>query len=153
MCLELVIARLLTVFVEIDETGRNHQSLGLDHRLTLQGSSRDSDDFASRNTDVTDFVQPGLGIHHVPTGNDDVKLFASQYRLVDSRHYASQDHKKSTEKQHSLPGQPSTCHCVPSPNGFLRLHKMRFIIAAGWKRRVQTLDLSHAGLERQAVSC
>src|SRR5579883_3049847 len=70
--LEFVIARLLTMFVEVDEAWGDDEAVSVDGSLALERGFGDDGDFAVADANVADGVAAGFGIHDAATGDDDV---------------------------------------------------------------------------------
>src|SRR6185369_3332244 len=68
--LELIVAGLLAMFVEIDEAGSDDQPLRVDGSLAGQRLFRNRCDFSSAQSDVAIGIEAGFGIHYAAVGND-----------------------------------------------------------------------------------
>ena len=71
--LKLIVPRLLSVFVQIDEAGRDDQSFGIEGGFAKQRSGRNRADFSANDSHISLLVQAGLGIHHAAVGNHHIK--------------------------------------------------------------------------------
>ena len=65
-CLNPLACHILTMLVQINESGSNHQPASMNHPLPIQNFSRDADNLPVANTNVPHPIEPGLGIDNAP---------------------------------------------------------------------------------------
>jgi hypothetical protein len=61
MCLELIIAFPLSMFMHIDESGRDDQPLGIDHQLARKRSLGNGSDLSASNATLRTASRPLSG--------------------------------------------------------------------------------------------
>ena len=97
MGLKLIVARLLPVLVEIDESRRDDQSLGIDGRTPRQRRFGYGGDLASADADVAHSIQARLRIHHPAIGDHQIVGLVCRHRILCRRARAN----ANSRKQHS----------------------------------------------------
>ena len=104
--------RVLSVRVQVDEAGRDHQSPGIDHRGPRQRRPGDRRDRAVPDPDVAHRVEPALRVDDPPPGEHDVERFENGRGGRARRRLAA----RATERQHGRPGQlPERRPAAPGP--------------------------------------
>ena len=70
--LETVVLRRLSVRMQVDKSGGNHQALGIDGVACRERRRRDGRDLAAADPDVAHRVEIAGRIQHAPVGDDDI---------------------------------------------------------------------------------
>jgi hypothetical protein len=60
------------MLVQIDEAGSHDQSFGVDRPATAQRIGRNGRNAPRAQTDISDGIQTGLGIHHAAVDDHDI---------------------------------------------------------------------------------
>jgi hypothetical protein len=66
--LEMVVFIVLTVRMEVDESGRNHHAADIHHVASFERRRRDSLNAFPTNSDIANRVKARLRVHHTPVG-------------------------------------------------------------------------------------
>jgi hypothetical protein len=73
-CLDVLAGGLLSVLVEIDESGRDHESGNMDHTLARQCFRRNAGDLSIADSNIANRIESRLRVHYASALNHEVVL-------------------------------------------------------------------------------